>query len=258
MFVRFRRQLSALALAVVAGACGSDSSTGPSVTTQPATLDQALAELTIPALSAAGAAFGDITPSAPALGTGRCPYVAAVQSFVCTPISASGVTVDQSFTLLSASGARQSAFDATTAAVRANTTMKGTVNDDGTNFTIDGQQELTLSGLVSGPHTLNGTSTTKLKGTIVDGTTSLPLDLTVGTTITNLVLPANATPGSSIWPASGSVVVQVSGSVSGFPTGTTKVTMTFTGGSTVNVTVTGPGVSQSCKVDLSKADPVCA
>ena len=257
MFVRVRRRLPALALAVVASACGSDSSTGPSVT-QPATLDQALAELALPALSAAGAAFGDVTPTAPALGPGRCPYTAAAQSFVCTSISANGVTVDQSFTLLSASGAKQSAFDGTTESVRANTTMKGTISEDGANFTIDGQQELTLSGLVSGPHTLNGTSTTKLKGTIVDGTTSFPLDLTVSTAITNLVLPANTTPGSPVWPASGSIVLQGSGTVSGLPTGTTKITMTFTGTSTVNVTVTGPGVSESCKVDLAKGDPVCS
>lgn len=256
MFSRFRARLSVAALAVVAGACGSDSSTAP-IETQPATLDQALTELALPAIAAAGPSFVDIGGTA-ALDPSRCPYAAASQSFVCTPINESGVTVNQSFTLLSASGAKQSAFDqASTAAVRANTTIAGTLVEAGTSLTIDGQQELTLSGLLTGPHTLNGSSLLKLKGTISNGTTSLPLDVAVSTTITNLVLPANTAAGAEIWPKSGTIVVESSGTVSGFPAGTTRLTMTFNGTSTVSLTITGPGVSQSCLVDLAKGEPVC-
>ena len=74
--------------------------------------------------------------------------------------------------------------------------------------------------------------------------------------IVNLVLPANTTPGAPIWPASGTVTVQASGTFAGVPTGTQRVTMIFLGSSTVDVTVTGSGISKSCKVDLSKTtDP---
>ena len=42
----------------------------------------------------------------------------------------------------------QSAFDqATTSAVRANTSIAGTIQEGAQQFTIDGQQELTLSGV---------------------------------------------------------------------------------------------------------------
>lgn len=257
MLVRFRPGFFALALAVAVGACGSDSSTAPNTT--PATLDQALAELSIPAITSASGVFFDAGADAPALLPSRCPYSSTAQSFVCTPFSASGVTFNQAFTLLTASGAKQSAFDATTtAAVRVNTTVAGTVADAGTSLTVDGQQELTLSGLVTGLHTLNGASSLTLAGTIADGTTSIPIDVTVTTSIVNLVLPANTTPGTPIWPTSGTVTVQASGTIAGVPTGTQRVTMIFLGSSTVDVTVTGNGFSKSCKVDLSKTtDPVC-
>ena len=256
MFLRFRRHLSAFTFAAALVACGSDRATGPDY--PPATLDQALNELSLPALSAASGAFFDTGADAPALLPSRCPYAAASQSFVCTPFSANGISIDQSFTLLTASGAKQSAFSAaTTDAVRANTLISGTVNEAGSSLTIDGQQEITLSGLISGPHVLNGTSTTNINGTIADGTSSYPIDVSVTSTITDLVLPPNATPGTPIWPESGKIVVQASGSFEGFPAGTSKITITFTGSSTATVTVTTSGITRSCQVDLSKAEPVC-
>ena len=253
MFVRFRRRLSVLTLAVVAGACGSDS-TGPT-NYPPATLDQALAELSIPALSAVGNSFAEVDAT-PALDPVKCPYSAAVQSFVCTPISESGITINHSYTLLGASGAKQSAFDpAGTAAVRANTTVAGTLVEQGTALTIDGQQELTLSGLVAGPHVLDGTSTISLSGTVEDETSTYPIDITVATTIANLVLPPHAT--AQTWPVSGKITVDVSGSIGPVTVSAARTTITFNGTSTVDVTMTGGGLSRSCKVDLAVAAPVC-
>jgi hypothetical protein len=253
MFVRFRRPLSVLVLAIVAGACGSDS-TGPS-NYPPATLDQALAELSIPALSAVGNSFSEVDAT-PTLDPTKCPYSAAVQSFVCTSISESGITIDHSYTLLGASGAKQSAFDpASTAAVRANTTVAGTLVEQGTTLTIDGQQELTLSGLIAGPHALNGTSTISLAGTVEDETSTYPIDITVATTIANLVLPPNGTAQS--WPSSGKITVDVNGSIGPLTVSAARTTITFNGTSTVDVTMTGGGLSQSCKVDLAVAAPVC-
>jgi hypothetical protein len=248
--LRIRAGLAALVLAVVAGACGSDSSTGPDST--PATLDQTLAELSLPALTAGGAAFVDVSDDVPGLLASRCPYSAAAQSFVCTPVSASGLTVNQSFTLLSSSGAKQSAFDAaTTAGASAKTTISGNINESGTTLAVAGQQEITLSGLLGGTHSLNGSSTLTLKGNLSDGTSTFPVDLTIGSTIANVVLPANTTPGAVIWPLSGTITVQVSGSVGGLSIGTITDTISFTGTSTVNITSTGPGGTQTCKVDLA-------
>lgn len=257
MFLRFRRRhLPSLALAA-AVACGGDSATAPT-SYPPATLDQALAELSIPALSAGDNSFVDLGAAAPSLDPTRCAYSATVQSFVCTPISESGITINQSFTLLTASGAKQSAFDAaTTDAVRANTTVAGTLVEQGTSLNLSGQQQITLSGLVSGPHVLNGTSTLTAAGTVVDGTTSYPVNITVATSIANLVLPAHESTSSQLWPSSGSVTVDVNGSIGPVSVSQARTIITFNGTSTVNVTMTGGGVTKSCKVDLTKAAPEC-
>src|SRR5678816_4478115 len=155
MFVRFRRHLFALTVAAAVVACGGDSSTRPT-SYPPATLNQALAELSIPALAAGGPSFLGVDAATPALDPTNCPYSATVQSFVCTPISESGLTVNQSFTLLTGSGGKQSAFDAaTTDAARPNTTGAGTLVGQGTTLDVTGEQELTQSGLDSGPHVLN-------------------------------------------------------------------------------------------------------
>ena len=251
---RLRNSFAAIVLATVATACGGDS-TGPT-NYPPATLDQALAELSIPALSAAGSSFVEIDGSL-SLDPTSCPYSAAVQSFVCTPISESGITVNQSFTLLNASGGKQGAFDpATTESVRANTSIGGTLVEQGTTLTVNGQQQITLSGLVSGPHVLNGNSTISLAGTVADGTGSYPVNITVTTTIANLVLPPNAT--AQAWPSSGTITVDVNGSIGPVSVSQARTTIKFNGTSTVDVTMTGGGLSKSCKVDLAVAEPVCA
>ena len=250
-----RKSFTAIAFAAVASACGD--STGPT-NYPPATLDQALAELSIPALSARGASFVDIDATGPSLDPASCPYSATAQSFVCTPISESGVTIDQSFTLFNASGATQSAFDpATTASVQANTSIAGTVVEQGTSLTVDGEQEITLSGLVTGPHVLNGASTISLFGTVDDGTGTYDVDITVSTTIANLVLPENAAASSTIWPRSGKITVDVTGSIDNVTVSSARTTITFSGTSTVDVTVSGGGLSKSCKVNLAESGPVC-
>ena len=257
MFIRFRRHLSALIIAAAVVACGGDSSTGPN-SYPPATLNSALAELSIPAIAAGGPSFVDVDAT-PSLDPTKCPYSATVQSFVCTPIAESGLTINQSFTLLSGSGAKQSAFDAaTTDAVRANTTVAGTLVEQGTSLDVSGQQEITLSGLVSGPHVLNGSSSVTAAGTVVDGTTTYPVNISVSTTIANLVLPANAAGSSQVWPTSGTVTVDVNGSIGPVSVSQARTKIEFTGTSTVNVTVSGGGLSKSCKVDLTKATPECA
>ena len=258
MFVRSRALPAVLAMAVFVSACGADSSTGPDAN-QSATLDQTLTEFSNPAIAAANTAFFDAGAAAPGLGLTRCPYAAASLSFVCTPFSANGVSINQSFTLLSGSGTPQAAFDAsTTAAINAKTTMAGTLSGNGTTLNVDGTQDLTLSGLISGPHTLNGSSTTKLKGVIADafvGTSTL--DATLSTTITNLVIPAKTATSAQPWPASGTIVLESTGTVAGAAIPTIRISMAFSGTSTVNVSRTGPGGTQTCKMDLANVTQAC-
>ena len=256
MFVRSRALPAVIAMAVLVSACGADSSTGPA--NQPATLDQALTAFSNPAIAAASTAFFDAGAAAPALGLSRCAYAAESQSFVCSTFSSKGVAIDQTFTLLTAGGAKQSAFDAaTTDAVNAKTTMAGTLSENGTTLQVDAQQNLTLSGLVSGPHTLNGTSTTKLKGVIADIFGSSSLDATLTTTITNLVIPNKTEVGAKPWPSSGTIVVQSSVIVGGAAIPDIRISMDFSGTSTVNVSRTGPGGTQACKMDLAKPEAGC-
>jgi hypothetical protein len=256
MFIRPRSALATLALtlATVAAGCGSDSATAPR--SQPVTLDQALAELSLPALSATAEAFGGGAPTLPSLASSGCTYEAASQSYACTPIVASGVTVTQGFTLLDASGGKQAAFDkTTTAAVRANTTIGGTIDDGTTQLTIDGQQELTLSGLLGPTHTLDGTSTVHLAS--IEG--DLPFETTVATTITGLVVQPPTQDGTHPWPKGGTITVELSTTIgAGAPDpDVVRVTITFNGTSTVNVTFIGGGISGSCKVDLASQAPSC-
>jgi len=256
MFVRSRALPAFLAMAVLVSACGADSSTGPA--NQPATLDQALTAFSNPAIAGANTAFFDAGVAAPALALARCAYAAASQSFVCGTFSSKGVAIDQTFTLLTAAGAPQSAFDAaTTDAVNAKTTMAGTLSENGTTLQVDAQQNLTLSGLVSGPHTLNGGSTTKLKGVIADIFGSSAIDATLTTTITNLVIPKKTEVGAKPWPSSGTIVVQSSVIVGGAAIPDIRISMDFSGTSTVNVSRTGPGGTQACKMDLAKPEGGC-
>ncbi|MBW8771596.1 MAG: hypothetical protein JF589_17725 [Gemmatimonadetes bacterium] len=254
MLRRIRRPhaILALALATLAGACGSDSSTGPKA--QPVTLDQALSEISSPALSAAAASFDGGLPTLPTLAASRCPYQAVSQSFACAPLVVSGLTVTQSFTLLDGSGTPQPAFDqATTSAVRANTAFEGRVPSGTDSVAIDGQQQITLSGLREAIHTLDGTSTVHIVGIGTD----VPFETTVSTTITGLKLQPPTADGTHPWPKAGTIVVQSAISLGNVPPATVRATITFNGTSKVAVTITGPGVSTSCTIDLASQAPSC-
>ena len=244
-------RLTALATTVVfAGAC-SDSSTGPAPL-QPADLSQVLAELQPSSL----AALNSQISAAPVAGLSApvpssCSYDAASKSFVCPNVSVTGVTVTRSFTLLDASGNPQSQFDqATTAAVNLKTTFAGTVVSGGTTLAIDQQQDATVSGLLTGVHTLDGTSLGHVKGTVANGTITTPIASTIATTINSLVLPQAST-GPGRFPASGTVAVNTSTTIGALPTVTQSATIAFNGTSKATVTVTANGHTTTCTVDLS-------
>lgn len=249
---RYFRFAILLTTATLAGAC-SDSSTGPSEV-QPATLSQALADLQLTALAPVSAQLS-ISP-VPGFGApdpASCSYDTTSKSFICPSVSVTGITVTRSFTVLDASGSPQSQFDQrTTAAVRMKTSIAGTVTTGSTSMMVDQQQEITLSGLLSGTHALDGSSLGHVVGTVNGGTSTVPVNITTGTTITNLVLPAAAS-GVNRWPRSGTVVVTVAHAlgVAGFPAMTSTASITFNGTSKAAVVVTTAGFTSRCTLDLS-------
>jgi hypothetical protein len=252
MYSRLRTAISVAALAVVAGACGSDSPTQPA--TQQVTLNEALAALSLPALNTARATFGGVTEATPALTAARCPYNATAQSFVCTTVNSGGLTIDQGFILLSSTGASQSAFDgATTDGVQAFTTIGGTYTADGITYTADGEQVLTLGGLQTTTRSLEGTGTITV--TADDGTNP-PQTLALTETIEDLEIPA-ASASATVWPSSGSITLESVADLGGGLTSTSTVTMTFNGTSTVHVVVDSDGTTTTCDVDFASPNPSC-
>jgi hypothetical protein len=249
------RQLRFAALAAIlalVGACSD--STRPS-DVQPADLSQVLAELQPSSLARLNSAIS----VAPVTGLAApvpasCTYDGTSKSFVCPNVSVSNITVSRSFILLDASGAPQTAFDkTTTAAVRMKTAFSGTVTAGLTSTVIDQQQDLTLSGLLSGVHTLNGTSLGHLTGSIGGGAAPVPVDITISTTIANLVLPRSSS--GSQWPQSGTVAATITDASGPTPL-TTAVAITFSGTSKVLVSVTANGVTLTSTVDLANPGSV--
>jgi hypothetical protein len=259
MFARLRLTAVALVLSVVASACGSDSTSPleqpPGAT---GTLADAMAQFSIPALDAVASMTGVPGTSTSWLSLSSCAYSAAAQSFTCPPITTSGVTVTQSYTLLDASGAKQPAYGATTtSAVRQSSSITGTIKQGAVDVAVDAHQELTLSGLLTSTRVIDGLSTVKLTGT---GTTlPAPISTLVTTTIDKLVLPAKAIGGDPAWPTSGTITVETKPFTSGVAAAATvTVKITFTGSSRATVTVTAANFSQTCTVDLSSHAPNCS
>jgi len=247
------RELRVIALVLVAASlvgCGSDSSVAPRH--QPADLGTVLSEMTLPSIAGSLVPGAPALPSTSALTPSSCSYSAASQSFTCPTVTVSGITLTRSFTLLSASGTPQSQFDpASTAAVRTNSTSAGTISSAGSTITVDSRDELTLSGLLTGVHVLNGTSLTHLSGT--EPASITPFTITMSTTIANLVLPATA---ADKWPKSGQIIMDITDSELG-AAGTEHITLTFNGTSKVVMTMTSGGFSFNCTIDLASQAPSC-
>ena len=246
---RSLRLAALVAVAAFASACSD--STAPS-NLQSAELSQVLSEMqpaSLAPLNAQISAAPSTALSAPVPSS--CSYDATAKSFVCPSVSVTGITVSRSFTLFDASGNPQSAFDrATTASVRMQTSFAGTVTSGGSTVTIDQQQDVTMSGLLTGARTINGTSLGHVAGTIGNGTTTTPVASTISTTITNLVIPASST-GASRFPSSGTVAATTTTTIGALPASTVSATITFDGTSKAAVTVTTNGRTTSCTVDLT-------
>jgi hypothetical protein len=249
----FARLLSVAVVASLA-ACGSD---GPSAPGSRPSLDKAFLELNTPALSAGAGKPVTMPALVPSLGDGkRCAYAAASQSFTCPTQTFGDLTVGSSFTLLAANGSPQSAFDSTTtAAVRFDATAAGIIEEGPTKLTVEVKQSVTLSGLLTGTHVIDGTGTSKVSGTIAPASTPIPFTTTTNTTITHLVLLS--CDDMVKWPLSGTITSESSTLVSGLPAVPSRVEVTFSGTSRVAVVITVAGVTKHCTVDLSMGAPSC-
>lgn len=221
------------------------------------TLEQAFADLEIPALDFAEASFSNIGPIPTKLSASRCPYQASSQSFNCPPVTVKGVTLTESFTLIDSKGARQSAFDASTATLRLARSVTGTVVDAVATSTIDGEQELFLSDLLGDRHLLNGSSTAhstrpvaELGGKLVTTTTT--------TKFTNLVIPIVPLGAPPAWPFSGKVEMLSVTDMDYLPpypaSGpiVSRMTVTFSGTSFVELTLVSRFQVLSCTTDMTK------
>ena len=259
MISTMRPRLLTLAAAALLAGCGADSSVSP--TSTPTSLDQVFKEMSLPALSSATTAAAGVEGPAAPFGTSvptGCSYALASQSFVCAPITASGITFTQSYQLLNASGSPLSAFEPTSlAAVRMQGTITGTESSADGTFTIDGRQDQTLSGLQTSKHVLNGTTTMNMNGTFGTGVASAqPVVITMKSTSTNLVIPAN--PGANAYPASGTIAIDETIALAGLPAVTSHLVLTFNGTSKVKVTIDGVAVSGCSTIDLSSTTPGCS
>ena len=257
---------SVVAPAVLIAGCRSSDATGPS-SGQTLDLSSLIGEMGIASVGvAAGAAGvgGVAIPTMPPVVPSSCQYSAAIQGFSCATFTSNGITLDATFFLLDATGHFQSQPDAaTTAAIRTVTDLKGTTSLDqaGTvgSMTLTNHQDMTLSGLLTDTHVLNGSSTSHS-----DITLSAPSSLH-GVTDSKTVTANVAMPKSSRWPASGTIATDATttsqfGSQS--VTGTTHSVLTFNGSSVVTMTMTitagSSPFSATCKIDLSGASPsVC-
>jgi len=249
--VRSRSCLAIVALAVAAAACGSDSSTGPIADNGVrADLGQAFDELGHPALSSAmGSLAGVFVPPGSSSG---CPYTASSQSFVCPALSQSGISLAFSYAFLDASGASQSAFGATTTnSVRTSAVVGGTTTDLDVPFSINGRQDLTLSGLLSKTHTLNGSSDFHFTGSINTGSGSTPIAFRTKTTIADIVLPT----GTNAFPVSGTISAEetLDGS-----TAVERAKITFNGTGNVTLVFTySDGTISHCTLNLTQNSERC-
>jgi hypothetical protein len=259
MVHRNRFRFVVFALVGVAVAACSDSPTGPGSSTLD--LKALLAEMSTPSIGAATsfatAAAGPMTVAAPSVDPGQCTYTADTGFFVCPTLTSNGLTITRMYRLIDAAGNSQSQLNGQTSAIETKTTVKGTPPPPSqfsrnSSITLDGASDMTLSGIRTGKHTLNGVSVTTMTGSFDLNGTSIPINSTVTQTTTNLVLP-NASAGQQ-WPQSGTMSFDETSNVlsTGLgPATSMHLVMTFNGTSIVTVTITDALGTSTCHFDMA-------
>jgi len=246
-----------VAIAVLGAMAACAEPTGP--INNPAAVDSLLVAISdAQSYGGPGMTLGGMPPTMgggvpmPSSGTAACTWDAATQFFVCPTVALpSGMSISRKFQLLDADGDALASFQqAKVAAIR--TVIDATGSRpfqalDGTPGLIShtSHADQTLSGLLVGTPTLNGTST--ITSTITaDGTSST---FTMKQTMKDLVLPARG----ERYPRSGSITMEMSTpGPSGEGTTMSILTMTYNGTSIVTMTFTSGGTTRTCQVDMSQ------
>jgi len=262
--MRIRLVLATLTLALVADACSSDDSVAPSTPVE--TLDGALSEMAVPALDYASATFSGAGIVTPTIVSSRCQFDGASGAFICDALTGNGLTLNQHFPLLDAGGGKQTAYDAkSTTGLVVNSAVSGTavgyIGNSAVTLDVDAQQELRLSGLGTGQHTVNGTSLTLTTLAYADGSQP-PLTSTITTKVVDLVMPVPAAGEPKRWPTSGMIELRSTtdlGYVIPLPSAntTTSAALEFSGTSVVKLTITMQSGTQTCRVDITTTLLAC-
>jgi hypothetical protein len=137
-----------------------------------------------------------------------CPYVAASQRFECPTRTRPNFTSTRSYAYADASGAAQSAFNATTtASVNYRYSLEGSITRRRFSSTFSRARDMTFSGLLGTSLTINGSGSreTQRSAFSADSTSTVrrSYEMTAALRVANVVVPAFRVPDS--WPASGTV-----------------------------------------------------
>jgi hypothetical protein len=250
-------RLLQLTASAVLAACSASSDTSPN--NKPLDISTVLAQASAgdPA-SFAGVRTAWALPtssSTPTLPT-SCAYSSTDLRFDCAPVSVGGLTFTTSYYILDGSGTSLTTANATAAAaVRVLTDITGTLNvatAGSSRITIDKHSDLTLSGLLSGPRVINGTSTEHDAITTAATTVSTTATIDLTSTTSNVVLPSSTT---TAWPQSGTITSTMNTTTTMGSLPSVQVPMnavlTFNGTSVVTVVATISGRTETCRIDLS-------
>ena len=255
---RYLRFVLLAAAGMAAGAC-SDNPTGPGSSTPD--LSALLAEMSPSSISAAttfamsnaGPMMVVHAPFDPSL----CAYSTDTGFFVCPTRTTDGLTITSMYRLIDAAGNTQSQLTNQTSAIETKMTVKGTPSSQsplstGGPMTLDESSDMTLSGIHSDTHILDGVSTTTMTGSFDVGGTTVPINTTMAQTTTDLVLPKGS--AGQRWPQSGTIAFdETSNLLSVDPNApeTTHLVMTFNGTSVVTVTITDAFGTSTCHFDMA-------
>jgi hypothetical protein len=256
MSQRIRALFVTAALAGSLAACNAEPSFGPGARSD---LPDVIDELSIVKNSIGMQWSKPIRPTEPPIIPANCAYAANVQSFVCPSQTVLGVTVSQSYTLLSARNDAQSAFDIKgTAAVRLRTTLHGRTSLNGSDLAVDGDETLTMSGLLSGTHTVDGTSALYLVGTLmaangVGGLTATPINTSINATVSQLVLQTFPSAVSAVpytMPLTGTIRVENRTSIGGQAQTLSTAVFPYDGTDRLVAVITRDGTTHTCEIAL--------
>jgi hypothetical protein len=267
-----RSLVAGVSAALVVG-CGSDSPSGPSTSGKTLDLATVMSQMSIGRVgSIPGASVVMSLPATtgmPTLVPSACAFSPTAQGFTCPTVTSNGLTFDISYFLYDVAGKPQSAADAnTTASVRTVVDTKGTTTVPPTNGTsgsvsITDHSDMTMSGLLTSTHTLNGNGTSRYDMTL-SGSTPLHAVIDMTTATTNVVIPTPADANTPAWPTSGTIasdsktVATITGL--GSITTTSHTVITFNGTSTATIVFTSSvsGATSTCTLDLTgKTPPNC-